>query len=289
MTALVFERVARYGRLVRFSHTVFAMPFAIAAVVLAGRAPTVYEATGDPGLKLALIVGCLVAARTCAMCVNRLVDRRMDAANPRTASRELVTGEVGVRGAAALSAISGAAFVLLASRLGTLPFLLALPVLAFLCCYSLAKRFTWATHLWLGIALGLAPLGASVAWNGTIGVPVLVLAAGVATWVAGFDILYALADESFDRASGVHSIPARFGAPAALGMSAVLHVLAAASFALAGRLDGAGIAYFAGVGLVGVFLLLQHGVPRLRQAVFKLNGAVGIAFLAGVLIDGALR
>jgi 4-hydroxybenzoate polyprenyltransferase len=284
MTALV----VRYGRLVRFSHTVFAMPFALAAIALAPA--SVAAPPGTLALRLALVVWCMVAARTCAMCVNRLVDRRMDAANPRTASRELVTGEVGVRGATALAVGSGAAFVAGAGALGEVTLWASVPVLALLCGYSLAKRFTWATHLWLGVAIGLAPLGAAVAWTGTVpSASVLVLAAGVACWVAGFDVLYALADEAFDRANRVHSIPARFGTRAALWIAAVLHVVAAAAFLESGWLARAGVAYFAGVGVVGVFLLLQHGVPRLRLSVFKLNGAVGIAFLAAVLMDGALR
>jgi 4-hydroxybenzoate polyprenyltransferase len=279
MTALV----VRYGRLVRLSHTVFAMPFALAALALAG------PLGSDWPRRLVLVVLCMVAARTTAMCVNRLADRKLDAENPRTRSRELVTGEVGVRGATVLAIVSAAAFQIGAALLGRVPGFAALPVLAFLCGYSFAKRFTWATHLWLGAALGLAPIGAAIAWIGRPTTPILVLATGVAAWVAGFDVLYALADEAHDRAHGVHSIPARFGTAAALRIAAALHVGAAIAFALAGRLADAGPAYFAGLAVVAGFLVLQHAVPSIRSAVFKLNGAIGIVFFVAVLVDGALR
>jgi len=279
MTALV----VRYGRLVRFSHTVFAMPFALAAIALAG------PVGRDWPRRLALCVACMIAARTAAMTVNRIADRRLDAENPRTAGRELVTGEVSVRGAAALAIVSAAAFQLFAALLGRVPGIAALPVLTFLCGYSFAKRFTWATHLWLGAALGLAPIGAAIAWVGTPTSAIAVLGLGVACWVAGFDVLYALADEAHDRAHGVHSIPARFGTTAALRIAAALHVASAIAFTISGRLASAGTAYFVGVALVAVFLALQHGAPSLRGAVFKLNGAIGIVFLAAVLVDGALR
>jgi 4-hydroxybenzoate polyprenyltransferase len=283
--------VATYLRLVRFSHSIFALPFALSAAWLAsGGVP-------EPAT-LALIVLCTVAARTAAMAFNRLVDRRIDAANPRTAGRELATGLVSPRAGAVLAAASAAVFVAGAFALNPLCGVLSFPVLAVLLGYSYTKRFTWLAHAVLGAALGLAPLGAWLAVTGDLSRGVaapLVLFVAVTTWVAGFDLIYACQDTEFDRAHALRSVPARFGVARALGASMLLHVVTALSLFAFGRLAGAGWLYWAALAVVVVLLVWQHGLvsaddlSRADVAFFTMNGWVGVLLFAGLAADLALR
>lgn len=285
------ERARVFASLVRLSHTVFALPFALSALLLA-RAQHHIALTP---LRVAAIVIAIAAARTAAMGWNRLVDRDLDANNPRTASREIPAGKVTPGAALGLVAVSAATFVGAASVLGPLPALLALPVLGVLLGYSHAKRFTWACHLWLGVALALAPGGAWIAAGAVPNWGVGALMLGVACWVAGFDVIYALSDEAFDRAHRVFSIPARFGIAGAIRWSRVLHTLTVVGFALAGVLLGRGIAYFAGVALVAALLVYEHSLVRaddlskVDRAFFDVNGYVSTGFFALTLLDEVLR
>ncbi len=278
-------------RLVRFSHSIFALPFALMAAWLA--------ADGVPPLeRLALILVCAVAARTSAMAFNRWVDRGLDARNPRTATRELPRGAVTPRAALALAALSGGVFVGAAFALGAWCGWLSLPVLALLLGYSVAKRFTWACHLWLGVCLALAPLGA---WTAVLGSPSgdlavpLLLAAAVVTWVAGFDLVYASQDAAFDRAAGLHSLPARFGVARALSVSAWLHVATVVCLAAFGARAGLGLGYWCALAGASALLVWQHRIvrpgdlSRADAAFFTANGWVGVALLAGLLVDVSLR
>ena len=285
--------VAALARMVKLSHSLFALPFVAAAVALVVRG-------ADPGglpLRLALIAVAVVAARTAAMAMNRLADRAIDARNPRTARRELVTGEVSPGAAWALLAGSAAAFVAAAALLSPVCGALALPVLAVLLGYSYAKRFTWACHLWLGVAQALAPIGVAIALTGRIPVPALALGLGVGAWIAGFDVFYALQDLDFDRGAGVRSIPARFGVGGALSWARGLHLLAVAAVAAAGALGGAGLAWALGTAVLAGCLLAEHlyvapggtlRPERINVAFFNYNAFASVAFAACALAGLAL-
>lgn len=278
-------------RLVRFSHSIFALPFALMAAWLAQGGVPPFE-------RLVWILVCAVAARTSAMAFNRWVDRGVDAANPRTAQRELPRGAVTPRAAIALAAVAGLVFVAAAFALGSWCGWLSLPVLALLLGYSVAKRFTWTCHLWLGVCLALAPLGA---WTAVLGSPSgdlavpLLLAAAVVTWVAGFDLVYASQDEAFDRTAGLHSLPARFGVARALAVSAWLHVVTVVCLAAFGARAGLGVGYWIALAGATALLVWQHRIvrpgdlSRANAAFFTANGWVGVALLAGVLVDVSLR
>ena len=282
--------------LVRFSHTVFALPFALSSAALAW--------ADEPFRPLDLlgIVLCMVAARTAAMGFNRLVDRRLDAMNPRTAGRHLPAGTLGVGTVAAFTAAAGALFVaacglfLLREPPNPWPLYLSGPVLLFVLGYSLAKRFTSLVHVWLGAALALAPVAAWVAVTGTLAAEPLLLGGAVLLWVTGFDVLYACQDADFDRAAGLHSLPARLGVRRSLRLAAGCH---AGMFAV---LVGLGLAspvlggvYFAGLAVVGVLLVVEHrlvrpdDLTRVNAAFFQVNGVISVGLLAVVLVQLAVR
>jgi 4-hydroxybenzoate polyprenyltransferase len=275
--------LATYGRMVKFSHTVFALPFALASVAIAAR---------GHGIGLGQIVAILVAmagARTAAMGFNRIVDRRIDAKNPRTRGRELPAGKVSLLAASLLTALSAGAFVGAAAFLGRLCLLLSPVVLALVLGYSFTKRFTWLCHLFLGLAIGIAPAGAWIAVRGELGAPAVWLVAAVATWIGGFDVLYALADREFDRTEGIHSIPARFGVPAALVASGALHLGTVVALFGAGHAAELGMIYYLGVAVVIALLAYEHSIvrpsdlSRVDVAFFNLNGYVSLVFFAATL------
>jgi 4-hydroxybenzoate polyprenyltransferase len=272
---------------VKLSHSVFALPFAILSLLAAtGGAPSWRQ--------LALVVAAVVAARTAAMAYNRWADRATDAANPRTASREIPRGAVSAAQALGIAAVAGAMFLGICRLLSPLCFWFGVPVLAWLLLYSHVKRFSALCHLWLGSALGLAPVAAWVAVDGEFGprtwAPVA-LGAGVAAWVAGFDVMYACQDEAFDRRVGLHSIPARVGAARALLVSRALHVGAILGFIAFGLAVPLGAAFFAGVGIAGALLVWQHSLlrpadlSRIHMAFFTANGMISIALLAAGCLD----
>jgi 4-hydroxybenzoate polyprenyltransferase len=279
------SHVLKFGRMVKFEHTLFALPFALAAAAIAAR---------GHGLSVARVAGIIVAmagARTAAMGFNRIVDRHIDAKNPRTAGRELPTGTISLRAAWALTLVATAVFIGAAAALGPLCLALAPAALVFLFGYSLTKRFTVLCHLVLGIAIAGGPAGAWIAVRGDFGwVPGLLMLA-VGCWIAGFDILYALADRDFDRAAGLHSIPAWLGVRGALLVSAALHLVTVAALAVLAPMAGLGGAYLAGVFVVTALLAYEHAIvhpddlSRLDMAFFNLNGYVSVAFFAATLID----
>jgi len=285
----VLSVVKTFGRMVKFSHTVFALPFALAATALAAR---------GHGITIAQIVAILVAmagARTAAMGFNRIVDRRLDAKNPRTAGREIPAGKVSVLSAALLTAISAAGFVVAAASLGRLCLALSPIVLGLVLGYSFTKRFTWLCHLFLGLAIGIAPAGAWIAVRGDLGAPAIWLVAAVTTWIGGFDILYALSDREFDRSAGIFSIPARFGVFAALVISALLHVGTVAALIAAGYSAGLGTIYFVGVAAVVAIFAYEHSIlrpsdlSRVDVAFFNLNGYVSLVYLLATLAQVIVR
>lgn len=273
--------------LVRFEHSLFALPFALASAWLAARG------LPEPRV-LALVVVCALAARTAAMAFNRWLDRRIDAENPRTSTRELPRGALAPGAVLALVGVSALVFLAAARAINPLCARFAPVVLAVLLLYSATKRFTVAAHFVLGLALALAPLGAWVAVRGDLAgdlAPPLLLALAVLTWVAGFDLLYACQDESFDRTHGLHSIPARLGTARALRLSSALHgltLLALALFAWRARLG-----WVFAVALLGAAVLLvwQHALvsptdlSRVDVAFFTLNGWVSVGLFLGLVLD----
>jgi 4-hydroxybenzoate polyprenyltransferase len=289
-------RVRQLLELVRFSHTVFALPFAL----LAGLMAWTYRAALDPPRpwqwrELAGIVLCMVFARSVAMAFNRIADRRLDAANPRTRGRHLPAGILSLGSVVVFTVACAAGFV--ASTLlfwpeNPWPLRLSLPVLLFLCGYSFAKRFTWLAHFWLGTALMLAPICAWIALAGFEGIaPAVLLGVAVLLWVAGFDIIYACQDAEVDRAQGLFSIPARFGVRGALRLAAASHlgsVLALLALPLA--FAPLGVVYGCGILAVAALLVYEHwlvrpdDLTRVNRAFFHVNAVISI----GVLLLGAL-
>lgn len=290
--SLLARRAATYASLVKLAHTVFAAPFAVAAMLLATTRPHVPLTVR----RVLAIAACLVLGRTAAMAYNRLVDRDIDAKNPRTVRREIPAGDVTPRGAALLVAACCLGFVGAAATLGRATAALSIPVLLVLLGYSHAKRFTWGAHLWLGVALGLAPGGAWIAVGAAPEPGIVCLMLAVATWVGGFDILYSLQDEGFDRDHGLRSIPARFGARGARAIARVLHLGTVALLAASAHLLHGRIAYAAAVALVAVLLGYEHSLVRDRegggvdltridQAFFDVNGWVSLGFSGLVAVD----
>jgi len=274
--------------MIRFSHTVFALPFALlSAVLAAGGVP--------PWRTILFILLAMVGARSAAMSFNRIVDRDVDAMNPRTAARELPSGVLSLRFAVFFCVASGALFVFAASQLNRLCLLLSPVALAVVLGYSLTKRFSSLSHLVLGLSLALAPAGAWIAVTGSLAPLPAVLSLSVLFWVAGFDVIYSLQDEAFDRTHGLRSIPAGLGAARALLVSALFHgaslVLLYAAFVLA----GGGALFGAGVILAGGFLVRQHALvrpgdlSRVDAAFFTANGWLSVAVFVCGAADVLLR
>jgi len=278
----MIERILRWGRLVRFSHTIFSVPFAVAAAAVAAASYPIDLR------KALLILVCVGAARTAAMAYNRIADREFDARNPRTQGREIPRGAVKVGEAWALTIVSGIAFLAAAFALSPLCGILSLVALPLALGYSLAKRFTWLCHFWLGVVLALAPIGAYLAVAGTFSAFSVLLGMGVVCWIAGFDITYALADLEVDRREGLHSFPVRWGPRATVLTSRVLHALAPVFFLFAGLSAGRGIAYGVGVALAAAALLWgQIATARGARgdAVLTANGWVSLLFGAAAVVD----
>jgi 4-hydroxybenzoate polyprenyltransferase len=272
--------VSRFLQLIRFSHTIFALPFALGALVVA--------ADGWPSLRvLLLVVLCMVFARTAAMLFNRLVDWSLDRRNPRTASRHLLISKFAAQ---VLLVLSSAGFVVAAAAINRLTFILAPIALALIFFYSVTKRFTSATHFFLGLALAIAPIGAWIAQTGRIDLAPLVLGAGVICWVAGFDVIYATQDYDFDRREGIRSLVVKLGILRSLRLAQLLHLLTFAAligFGLAARL---GALYYWSMPLIVAALFYEHktekrGLAGINRAFFQSNAFVSAVFLAAVCVD----
>ena len=274
--------------MIKFSHTLFALPFALLSAVLAA------EGLPSPAT-LAKILLAMVGARSAAMAHNRLVDRQIDAANPRTASRALPSGALSVWFARVFLAGSAALFLLAAASLNRLTLVLAPFALALVLFYSYTKRFTWLSHGVLGLCLALAPAGAWIAVRGSLDWLPVLLGLAVLCWTAGFDMLYSLQDEEHDRRVGLRSIPARFGTRRTLLYSALAHALMAALLLAAWRLSGGGWLFAAGIAATAVALVYQHAIlrpsdlSRLNTAFFTANGFVSVALAAFGIADVLLR
>lgn len=286
------SKLKDYASLVAFSHTVFAMPFAATAVVLAHAEPAHVPLSLK---RVAALIVCMVTARSAAMAFNRYIDRDIDADNPRTASRDIPAGRVSPREALALTIGASILFVGAAATLGALPALLAVPVLGVLLGYSLAKRFTWAAHAWLGVALALAPGGAWIAMGATPNAGILSLMLAVVSWLFGFDVLYSLQDEHFDRARGLHSVPARFGTKGALWLSGLAHVVTVLAFVSTGVFLHRGALFFVAAFAAALMLAWEHWIvgagdlTRINKAFFDINAWIAVGFFALVLADELVR
>lgn len=285
----MISEVVKWGEFVKLSHTVFAMPFAIASMALAAK-----DTRGWPGWRLfLLIVAAVATARTCAMSFNRIVDRKFDAANPRTAARHLPTGQISLVSAWTLCIASAAGFIAISWLINKACFVLAPIALVVVCFYSLTKRFTDFTHIYLGIALALAPIGAWLAVRGTLHIAPVVLALAVVCWLIGFDVIYALQDYEFDRTHGLHSLVVRWGPRNALQFSFLLHLLMWGLLTIYGLFSRLWIPYFVALLIILVSLLLEHFIARRRSlkwinvAFFRLNALVSITFMLGVIISVA--
>src|SRR5579859_2208045 len=285
-------QIGKWAGFVRFSHTLFALPFALAAMLVAARLNR-----GWPGWRtFGLVLLAMVCARTCAMSFNRIVDRKFDALNPRTSGRHLPTGQVSLTGAILLCATAAGGLVLASFLLNPLCFFLSPLALVIICFYSLTKRFTQYTHVFLGISLALAPVGAWLAVKGTQVtlleiLQMLVLAASVVLWLVGFDIIYALQDYEFDRTHGLHSLVVSWGPRNALQAAFLSHLIMCGLLLLFGILCRFRVAYLVGWFLIVGCLVLEHWIARRRSlnwinvAFFKLNAVVSSVFLAVVLAE----
>ncbi|EEF62282.1 UbiA-like polyprenyltransferase [Pedosphaera parvula] len=286
----MFSQISKYASFVKLSHTVFALPFALASMVVAAR-----ENRGWPGWKtFGLILAAMVCARTCAMAFNRIVDRNFDKLNPRTASRHLPTGQITLFSAILVCVLSAAGLMVASFFLNPVCFYLSPVALTVVCFYSLTKRFTDFTHVYLGIALALAPIGAWLAVRGGLafwpidkhsGVLPIILAVAVVFWLIGFDIIYALQDYEFDRKQRLHSLVVRWGPNNALSAAFLAHVLMWGLLFLFGLLSGFRMAYLVGLIVILFSLLLEHWLARRRSlkwinvAFFRLNALVSLVFL----------
>jgi 4-hydroxybenzoate polyprenyltransferase len=285
------SRFVRYANFVKLPHTVFALPFALVGVTLASyRAPVSYVA-------LAWVVLAFTSARFAAMGFNRIVDRVYDAKNPRTAMREIPSGTMNVKEAKFLVIAAILVFEFAAWKLNLLCYILSPFALAWVLCYSFTKRFTRWSHLVLGLGLGIAPVGGYLAITGLWSDPwwmLVALACAVMCWTGGFDILYALQDIDFDRANGLHSLPARVGAPRALTIARALHAMTVVLLALVGIAAGQGTLYDVGVGVAAALLVFEHSlvhaddVSKVDKAFFTVNMALSSAFFVFVLAQRLL-
>ena len=284
------SKIIDFGRLIRFSHTVFALPFAMASVALAWPAHP-----ASPRTLSWILVG-MVGARSAAMGFNRLADRKLDALNPRTRSWELPQGKVKLWEASLLTALSSLLFIFAAYQLNDLCFFLSPVALAILFFYSLTKRFTWTSHLFLGLSLSLAPLGA---WLAVVGAPdslsdlvtPALLGLAVLFWLAGFDVIYSLQDYDFDRSSGLHSIPVRFGVVWGLRLSSLFHLCTVVFLLLVGRSAGLGMIYWSGIIAISMVLIWEHHLvkpndfSRVNRAFFDFNAYVSVGYFLTTLGD----
>ena len=285
----MLKKILEFGQMVRFSHSLFAMPFAIGSMWVA--------ANGFRGMSVAetarivlLIVGCMVTARNSAMSFNRIADADIDAKNPRTAKRHLPAGRLSKKSVVAFLAVNGVLFVLFAALLQPLAGLLALPVWLLLLSYSYWKRFSWLCHWFLGFAIGMSPLGAWIAIRGEFAVFPIFLLVILMLWMGGFDIIYATQDEEIDRAMGLHSVPARFGRKRALQIAFWSHVAMLALCVTFGVFWGMGVPWWAVTGLMTTAILYIHlfrksdDLDAMNRDFFLANVAISVLVMAGLIV-----
>lgn len=284
----ILGKIKDYLSLIRFEHTIFALPFALASAVVA--------AQGVPPVRIIFyILLAMVGARSAAMAFNRIVDRKIDSVNPRTRMREIPAGKIKLWEAWVLMIIAIILFEFSAWRLNSLAFALSPVALIVVLGYSLTKRFTSLSHLVLGLALGIAPVGAWVAVTGSIDLAPIILSAAVMLWTAGFDIIYSLQDEAFDKKNKLFSLPQALGAVRALTFSRLMHVAVVVLLILFGVTAQLGAVYFIGIAVIAACLVYEHclvkpdDLSRVNAAFFTVNGWVSVVYVLFVLMDLLLR
>lgn len=283
----LFGRTQHYFSLVKFSHTVFAMPFALAGYFIGATQP----GYGFSLKTFLLVLACMVFARSAAMGFNRWADVRFDSLNPRTAVREIPAGKITPRQAMIFVTVSSLFFIVSAGLLNRLTLFLSPVALLVILGYSYTKRFTPLCHLVLGLGLSLAPIGAYIAVTGSFALLPLIYSVIVLTWVSGFDIIYSLQDDEFDRETGLYSIPAVMSRGKALGVSAALHLITVVMVAVAGISGSAGYIYWTGAAVFIVMLVYQHlivrpdDLSRVNMAFGTTNGIAGVIFGLAVVLD----
>ena len=280
----MLKKISVLLEMIKFRHTVFALPFALTGAFLAAR--------GIPALRIFFwVIIAMVGARTAAMTFNRIADYRFDAANPRTEKRALPAGEVSLKESWFMVAVSSALFFLASGMLNTLALMLSPFALGLTFFYSLTKRFTWLCHLVLGVALAVAPLGGWVATTGSLAGYPWVLSLGVLFWVTGFDIVYAAQDADFDRKAGLYSMPASLGRRNAFRLAVSFHALAFILFTLTGYFQGLNIVYYMGIVLTGSALFYQHlivnprDLSRIQVSFFSMNGFISLTLFVVTCIS----
>jgi 4-hydroxybenzoate polyprenyltransferase len=284
----IFSKAAVYLRMIKFSHTIFALPFALSAVVLVHAAKPLDFRT------ILWIVVAMAAARSAAMGFNRVADAGLDGQNPRTAIREIPRGAISGREAAFFTIVSSVVFILASGELSPLCFGLSFPVLAFVFAYSYTKRFTWLAHLFLGAAIGISPMAVWVAATGEMPGAISVLSLALMTYIAGFDILYACQDVEFDRDKGLHSIPVYFGVEKAMTISTLLHAASFLSLAWLYLLFPLNLLYPAVVAVIGILFIIEHrlvhpdDLSKIDIAFFHVNSVISILVLTAVFLGTVL-
>lgn len=286
----LLSRVNDILGMIKFSHTLFALPFALMGAALAARQPEGWRGREQDWVGILL---CMAFARSAAMAFNRLVDRQIDALNPRTAGRHLPAGKLSVASVAAFTLASSLGFLASTSIFlpNRLPLILAIPVLLWLLGYSYAKRFTNLVHFWLGFGLMMAPMAAWIALRGGLEWPPIFLGLGVFFWVGGFDIIYACQDADFDRTTGVHSIPGRFGVRTSLRIASVCHAFMILALLALGVSYPLGLIYYIGVVLAAVLLIFEHvlvspdNLAKVNVAFFQVNIVISMGLLAFTVAD----
>ncbi len=282
------KKLRYYAELVKFEHTLFALPFALASVLLLGKElPSLW--------KLFWILIALVSARTLGMAFNRLIDEPFDRLNPRSRDWPLVSGKLSREEVKGLILLSAGVFLLSCLLINTLAFLLSPVVILLLWLYPYSKRFTHFPHLVLGLVYFLIPVAVDVALNAHVSLNAVILGAAMASWVAGFDILYSLQDYEFDKSMGLGSVPVKFGIEGAIRLARFLHILTFLSLLILGlREDGLGLIYFLGLIILSAFLVYEHSLikpddlSKLNRAFFTVNGYVSVVFFLTVLLDRLL-
>lgn len=283
-----FNRLVLYLKMIKFSHSIFALPFAFTGSLMA--------ASGIPSLlQIFWIIAAMVGARSGAMGLNRIIDRNIDAANPRTKNRELPAGKIEFKNVVAFTVVSFLILVLAAYKLNPLCLKLSPVAIVILFIYSYTKRFTWASHFVLGLSLSAAPLGAWLAVRGAFDIDILPLSLAVVFWLAGFDTLYALQDIDFDKAHGLYSIPQRFGIKKAVYLARIFHIISVLLLIYTGLIFSHNIYYWLGMAIVSALFLYEHSLvkpkdlSRLDIAFFNMNGYISVTVFVFTLLDYILK
>ena len=291
---MISRTISSFLTLIKFSHTIFALPFALMGVILAMNNIPDFSFDSSAWQIFGWVILAMAGARSGAMGFNRLIDRKWDAENPRTANRPSVTGEISVLQMGIMSVISFIVMIFASWNLNPLAFKLSPLAIFLVCFYSYCKRFTSLAHLFLGLAIGAAPVAAWIAVTGTLETGALILGLSVLTWIAGFDILYALQDYDFDKDSGLKSIPVRFGIVGSLRISGGLHIVTVICWIILGRLEGLGWFFLSGIVICSILLSWEHSLikkddlTKIDLAFMNINSWISVTLFVSLLLDISL-